>query len=128
MKKIVAVLFLLTGCQYLGLPPQQGGALKPQASSKFQCTSRCIAPGQYEIAMNGAPGIPADELKAAFKNKGKELCNDKVYLLRGMREESAPEENRLALKGQVDCVELDYFSGEPDAAQAKLTPAAGRSK
>jgi len=103
MKKAILLVLLLSGCEFLEAHNHS------QKVEPYKVTSRKTAPGQYELDMNGEPGVEVEILKTAFKTKGTELCNDKVYLLRGMREESDPAQKRHDLHGIVDCVDLDYF-------------------
>lgn len=91
--------------------------LKPQAQVDlpYEHSVRETAPDAFELAMQGERGFGMEPLKAAFQARGKALCPGKVYLLRGMREESyqeastAGDGDRHALLGQIECVGLDYF-------------------
>jgi hypothetical protein len=80
-------------------------------SAPYTMQSRSVGDDAYELVIDGKRGIEKEQLKGFFQVHGKELCRDRVYLLRGMREESLPDENRYVLRGLVDCVGEDYFSG-----------------
>lgn len=121
MKKYLVLLLLLSGCDSMADFQKQFGASSPAAAKKaaekpgtlsesaYSYSSKPVGPDQYEIAMDGKPGVKVEMLKMAFKTKGSELCGSKVYLLRGMREESDPAHEHHRLNGLVDCVGLDYF-------------------
>ena len=88
---------------------------KPKAP--YDYSVRELGRDEYEIAMEGSSGVPLDRLKAEFRKKGIELCGkEKVYLLRGMREDDRlknPNDrvpDRYSLLGQIDCVGMDYFA------------------
>jgi hypothetical protein len=92
-------------------------ACTPKPRAPYEYVVRELGEGEFEIAMEGRSGIPLDTLKSEFKKKGTELCGrEKVYLLRGMREDDhlkRPNDavpDRYSLRGQVDCVGMDYFS------------------
>ncbi len=97
------VLLALSGCELL----QKGGVASAK-SEPYESSVKKISADNYEMTMTGKSGVTIAQLKKYFKEKGNKLCGDKVYLLRGMREEDG-DNNQNTLRGYIDCVGLDYF-------------------
>jgi hypothetical protein len=100
MKKYSLFLLLVSGCDFVGTK---------QSSPLYTHSHRQIAPYEYELTMEGKEDLSADQLKNLFKKHGYELCHNRVYLLRGLRQEEHSAEKKIVLKGLVDCVTPDYF-------------------
>lgn len=103
MRYVCVIFFLsLSACDFFKSP-------SPTAS--YELHSREVGEHEYEIIIEAKPDIAIEQLKHEFKAHGETLCQERVYLLRGMREDMLPAENRVVLRGLVDCVSLDYFHG-----------------
>ncbi|MCE2927765.1 MAG: hypothetical protein LW823_09030 [Rickettsiales bacterium] len=84
-------------------------------AASYELHSRAVSDHEYEIVIEGKRDIPIEQLKHEFKAHGQALCHERVYLLRGMREEMLPIEHKIILTGLVDCVGLNYFDHERKA-------------
>lgn len=93
------------------LPMLGACAVLNQASldAPYTLQTRALAAHEHEIIIEGKSGIPAEQLKGFFQARGKALCQDRIYLLRSLREESLPANNSIVLTGEINCVPLDYF-------------------
>jgi hypothetical protein len=111
-------LLVLSACADTG--PAQG---------PYSYTASNLRKDEYRIVLTGDPGVSDKELKKYFKVHGQKLCgSERVYLLRGLRDEYKTASRRHVMTGDIDCVELDYFDGEPAQKSSAKKPAKKSSK
>lgn len=82
----------------------------------YDVSSRKTGAHEYELTVKGQPGDDADELKRALKARARKTCVDEVFLLRGLREETFNprlSSGYIVLRGQIECVGVDYFDNTP---------------
>lgn len=77
--------------------------LSLSACAPYEYSARETAPDEYEIILK-ADGVTIDELKQYLIVRGDELCERRLFRLRGLREDTYFDPPSQRLKGDIECM------------------------